>query len=96
MISSKYRVTKGFKFHAQPQTGAYSCFPGSQLKFPTYQRTPQLCIVGPFELLFKIIKSQPMELEENKTLAVGNVFICATEKSYFQGILNNLHTFVAT
>ena len=25
MISSKYRVTKGFKFHAQPQTGAYSC-----------------------------------------------------------------------
>ena len=29
--SSKYRVTKGFKFHAQPQTGAYSClrFEGS-------------------------------------------------------------------
>ena len=26
-ISSKYRVTKGFKFHARPQTGAYSCFP---------------------------------------------------------------------
>jgi hypothetical protein len=25
-ISSKYRVRKGFKFHAQPQTGAYSCF----------------------------------------------------------------------
>ena len=25
-ISSKYQVTKGFKFHAQPQTGAYSCF----------------------------------------------------------------------
>ena len=24
-ISSKYRVTKGSKFHAQPQTGAYSC-----------------------------------------------------------------------
>ena len=24
--SSKYRVTKGFKLHAQPQTGAYSCF----------------------------------------------------------------------
>ena len=24
-ISFKYRVTKGFKFHAQPQTGAYSC-----------------------------------------------------------------------
>ena len=24
-ISSKYRVTKGFKFHARPQTGAYSC-----------------------------------------------------------------------
>ena len=24
-MSSKYRVTKGFKFHAQPQTGAYSC-----------------------------------------------------------------------
>ena len=24
--SSKYRVTKGFKFHAQPQTGAYSCY----------------------------------------------------------------------
>ena len=24
-ISSKYQVTKGFKFHAQPQTGAYSC-----------------------------------------------------------------------
>ena len=24
--SSKYRVTKGFKFHAQPQTGAYSCW----------------------------------------------------------------------
>ena len=24
--SSKYRVTKGLKFHAQPQTGAYSCF----------------------------------------------------------------------
>ena len=23
-ISSKYRVTKGFKFHARPQTGAYS------------------------------------------------------------------------
>ena len=23
--SSKYRVTKGFKFHAQPQIGAYSC-----------------------------------------------------------------------
>ena len=23
--SSKYRVTKGFKFNAQPQTGAYSC-----------------------------------------------------------------------
>ena len=22
---SKYRVTKGFKFHARPQTGAYSC-----------------------------------------------------------------------
>ena len=22
---SKYRVTKGFKFHAQPKTGAYSC-----------------------------------------------------------------------
>ena len=22
---SKHRVTKGFKFHAQPQTGAYSC-----------------------------------------------------------------------
>ena len=21
----KYRVTKGFKFHARPQTGAYSC-----------------------------------------------------------------------
>ena len=21
-----YRVTKGFKFHARPQTGAYSCF----------------------------------------------------------------------
>ena len=26
-MSSKYRVTKGFKFHARPQTGAYSCFP---------------------------------------------------------------------
>ena len=25
-ISSKYRVTKGFKFHARPQTGAYSCY----------------------------------------------------------------------
>ena len=25
-ISSKYRVTKGFKFHARPQTSAYSCF----------------------------------------------------------------------
>ena len=25
-ISSKYPVTKGFKFHARPQTGAYSCF----------------------------------------------------------------------
>ena len=25
-MSSKYRVTKGFKFHARPQTGAYSCF----------------------------------------------------------------------
>ena len=25
-ISSKYRVTKGFKFHAPPQTGAYSCY----------------------------------------------------------------------
>ena len=24
-ISSNYQVTKGFKFHAQPQTGAYSC-----------------------------------------------------------------------
>ena len=24
-ISFKYRVTKGFKFHARPQTGAYSC-----------------------------------------------------------------------
>ena len=24
-IFSKYQVTKGFKFHAQPQTGAYSC-----------------------------------------------------------------------
>ena len=24
-ISSKYRVTKGFKFHARPETGAYSC-----------------------------------------------------------------------
>ena len=24
-MSSKYRVTKGFKFHARPQTGAYSC-----------------------------------------------------------------------
>ena len=23
---SKHRVTKGFKFHAQPQAGAYSCF----------------------------------------------------------------------
>ena len=23
--NSKYRVTKGFKFHARPQTGAYSC-----------------------------------------------------------------------
>ena len=22
-MSSKYRVTKGFKFHARPQTGAY-------------------------------------------------------------------------
>ena len=22
---TKYRVTKGFKFHARPQTGAYSC-----------------------------------------------------------------------
>ena len=25
-MSSKYRVTKGFKFHARPQTGAYSCY----------------------------------------------------------------------
>ena len=25
-IFSKYRVTKGFKFHARPQTGAYSCY----------------------------------------------------------------------
>ena len=25
-IPSKYRVTKGFKFHARPQTGAYSCY----------------------------------------------------------------------
>ena len=24
-ISSRYRIRKGFKFHAQPQTGAYSC-----------------------------------------------------------------------
>ena len=24
--SSKFRVTKGFKYHAQPQTGAYSCW----------------------------------------------------------------------
>ena len=30
--SSKYRVTKGFKFHAQPQTGAYSCCSYSELK----------------------------------------------------------------
>ena len=29
-ISSKYRVTKVFKFHARPQTGAYSCFSGKQ------------------------------------------------------------------
>ena len=25
-MSSKYRVTKGFKFHARSQTGAYSCW----------------------------------------------------------------------
>ena len=25
LFSSKYRVTKGFKFYARPQTGAYSC-----------------------------------------------------------------------
>ena len=25
-MSSKYRVTKGFKFHARPKTGAYSCY----------------------------------------------------------------------
>ena len=25
-IPNRYRVTKGFKFHARPQTGAYSCF----------------------------------------------------------------------
>ena len=25
-MASKYRVTKGFKFHARPQTGAYSCY----------------------------------------------------------------------
>ena len=30
-MSSKYRVTKGFKFHAQPQTGAYSCYYNSHL-----------------------------------------------------------------
>ena len=31
-ISSKYRVTKGFKFHARPQTGAYSCLPCRTLR----------------------------------------------------------------
>ena len=30
-ISSKYWVTKDFKFHARPQTGAYSCL---NLGFP--------------------------------------------------------------
>ena len=27
--TSKYWVTKGFKFHARPKTGAYSCFANS-------------------------------------------------------------------
>ena len=34
---TKYRVTKGFKFHARPQTGAYSC-----LFYPVYWRI-QFC-----------------------------------------------------
>ena len=28
---TKYRVTKGFKFHARPQTGAYSCLTYGQI-----------------------------------------------------------------
>ena len=46
-MSSKYRVTKGFKFHARPQTGAYSCL----LLFYPY---PNLnYILGPsFKVIF--------------------------------------------
>ena len=31
---TKYRVTKGFKFHARPQTGAYSCLFSDDQRLP--------------------------------------------------------------
>ena len=39
-ISSKYRVTKGFKFHARPQTGASSCLNSFWPKLPHDQSYP--------------------------------------------------------
>ena len=43
--SSKYRVTKGFKFHAQPQTGAYSCHNCSS-SFLATSVNPNLAVLG--------------------------------------------------
>ena len=51
-ISSKYRVTKGFKFHSRPKTGLYSCLNWAQ-KYPIYfrQKNGRLLFVC-FDCLF--------------------------------------------
>ena len=49
-ISSKYRVTKGFKFHARPQTGANSCLPPFS-QYPVFVN-PKSGGIGGFDCTF--------------------------------------------
>ena len=59
--SSKYRVTKGFKFHAQPQTGAYSCF--------LYELNVSSYIKNPIRFVIHCSTYESYDVHESKLLA---------------------------
>ena len=56
-MSSKYRVTKGFKFHARPQTGAYSCSNSFSLSYALYyySERPVTCNVSSEDTLLYVL-----------------------------------------
>ena len=65
-MSSKYRVTKGFKFHARPQTGASSCYGISYWLRGAADLSRRQALAGDFSdwLMVKVMACVPLQRVE--------------------------------